>query len=180
MIDMMLDLAKENMASFGEAILDQVAVGILANNFVSLNEDCEEYLKVAINIINLPEDENMHKDLKDFITRHNLNVKEIKEALKDARSRLQRLQSNEKQLGDAISNLTHVTHRDKPGSSMMKMPRITLPSFHGGEDGTISWEVFRNMVNRISETMHTSENIYFLKANLSEEPKRLISLEEEF
>ena len=122
----------------------------------------------------------MHKDLKDFIVKHKLNVKEIKAALRDAKSRLQRLQSNEKRLDDAITNMTHTTHRSKPGSSMMKMPRIALPSFQGGDDGTISWEVFRNMVNRIADTMNASEKIYFLKANLSEEPKRLISLEEEF
>ena len=36
------------------------------------------------------------------------------------------------------------------------------------------------MINRITLQIHLSEKIYFLKVNLSEEPKKLISLEEEF
>ena len=143
MIDASLDLAKENLASFNEAMLDQVAVKILTHNFIGLNEDCDVYFRISMNINNLPSCEELEKDIKDFIVAHKLNLKELKASLRDAKSRLQRLQSNEKRLGEAINNANHGAHGRKQ-NSMMKMPRITLPSFQGGDNGTISWEVFRN------------------------------------
>ena len=162
----------DSLNDLENALADQVSLEILIEILDETNDLMMPYAKVMAPLLDIPLGDIDEEEIKSFMERHKPKLDDLKARHKVVKSRIQRLSSNESKISNA---LTQRSGKAPSASTVMKMPRITLPTFEDAKVGTIPWNQFKNMVKKLTASMDEQEAIFFLKSNISGQAKRLIA-----
>ena len=163
----------DSLHDLENALADQVALEILIEILDETNDLMIPYAKVMAPLLDIPIEDIEEEEIKSFLERHKPKLEDLKARHNTAMNRIQRLSSNESKISNALTQ--RHGKAPLPTSTVMKMPRITLPTFEDAKTGTIPWNQFKNMVQKLTATMDEQEAIFFLKSNISGQSKRLTS-----
>ena len=161
----------DSLHDLENALADQVALEILIEILDETNDLMIPYAKVMAPLLDIPIEDIEEEEIKSFLERHKPRLDDLKARHKTVKNRIQRLSSNESKISTALTQ--RHGKAPLPTSTVMKMPRITLPTFEDAKTGTIPWNQFKNMVQKLTATMDEQEAIFFLKSNISGQAKRL-------
>ena len=169
---------EDSLTEIEDMLTDQVVLNMLLEALTEANDLIVPYIRHVSPILDIPTEDLTDDDVKEFLTRHKPKLKELKDRHKVIRSKIQRLSSNETKINQVLNQRSNKTN--PATNTVMKIPRITLPSFDDNKDGTIPWQQFKNMVVKLTENMQDQETIFFLKSNLSGQGKKLVSSIEQY
>ena len=155
----------DSLHDLENALADQVALEILIEILDETNDLMIPYAKVMAPLLDIPIEDIEEEEIKSFLERHKPRLDDLKARHKTVKSRIQRLSSNESKISTALTQ--RHGKAPLPTSTVMKMPRITLPTFEDAKTGTIPWNQFKNMVQKLTATMDeqeafSSSNLIFL------------------
>ena len=169
---------EDSLSEIEEMLTDQVVLNMLLEALAEANDLILPYIRHVSPVLDIPTEDLTDDDVKEFLTMHKPKLKELKDRHKVIRLKIQRLSSNETKINQVLNQRSNKTN--PAASTVMKIPRITLPSFDDNKEGTIPWQQFKNMVVKLTENMQDQEAIFFLKSNLGGQGKKLVSSIEQY
>ena len=171
-LDTTIKNIEDSLHDLENALADQVSLEIVIEILDETNDLMMPYAKVMAPLLDIPLGDIDEEEIKSFMERHKPRLDDLKARHNVVKSRIQRLSSNESKISNA---LTQRSGKAPSASTVMKMPRITLPTFEDAKVGTIPWNQFKNMVKKLTASMDEQEAIFFLKSNISGQSKRLVA-----
>ena len=169
---------QEDISSLKDALLDQIQSSLLEEDLADLLGKAGTYFNMMGSLMDLPDDADLEKAIKDFIRDQKPEFDTLKRETKDLRMKIQRISSDDAKLKEATRRAAQPNQSSL--SSHLKLPRIQIPQFQDNATGTISWPNFHAILVRLTIGMNAEERIFLLKSALSGKGKKLVANEQGF
>ena len=135
------------------------------------------YNKIIGPLLGLPADPLRDAGINDFITSHRGEHRSLNDDVKSLKLRVQRLITMDSIRARPVPQ-AGASHPVNSHSSL-KLPRIQIPRFEDNKTGTLEWENFKNMMQKLTTEMPSEEKIFVLKSALSGESAKLVANEQD-
>ena len=168
---------KNDIQGLKDALIDQVAASIIDDEFQDVIDMVKTYNKIVGPLLDLPADPLRDTGINDFITSHKDEYRSLNEDVKSLKLRVQRVVTMDSMRSRPAPHAT--TSHPVTSQSSLKLPRIQIPRFEDNKTGTLDWENFKNMMQKLTNEMAPEERIFVLKSALSGESAKLVANEQD-
>ena len=152
----MADINTE-LDSLKEAMADQIQPSLLGEDFQDTIYKVANYASLMAPLLDMPDDVDINIDIKDYINDQTPGYFSLKGEIKTMKLRIQRLVSNEAKLKEALIQAKGGATASSTTHSSLKLPRLQIPQFQDNASGTVNWNNFYEILERLTDGMNPGE-----------------------